>query len=380
MKKISILALHLGFGGTESSIISISNMLCENYEVEIISTYKLQEEPAFYLNPKVKVKYLMTDLKPNVAQLKQAIKSFNIIQIIKQAFISAKVLYLRRKLMIDEIKKLDSDVIFTTRYFHNKWSGKYGKKSAVKIAQEHNYHNNNQKYINKTLRCIKNIDYFLPVSKELTDFYAEKLKGTKTKCIYIPHSLDDYPSEVSSLESKNIISVGRLSKEKGYLDLVEAFSKVHEKHPDWKLNIVGDGAEKEQIINKIKQKNLESSVILRGYLKKEDIYKMYLDSSIFVMTSYTESFGLVLIEAESHGIPILALDSAHGAREIIENNKNGYLIKDRNLNLLADKINELIEDKDLRKKLGEQGRILSEKYKKENISKEWNKFLEDAIE
>ena len=96
------------------------------------------------------------------------------------------------------------------------------------------------------------------------------------------------------------------------------------------------------------------------------------------MTSYTESFGLVLIEAESYGIPIMALDSAQGAKEIIQNGENGYLIHNRDLNEMAEKIINLIEDENLRNSLGKQGRILSQKYKKENVAKKWYDLLEEA--
>ena len=128
MKKIKILALHLGTGGIENSIASLSNMLVEKYDVEIITTYKLEEKPAFYINPKVKIKYLIKDLKPNKKELKQAIKSKKIIDILKEILISLKILYLRKKLMKDEVKKIDADIIISTRDFHNKILGKYASK------------------------------------------------------------------------------------------------------------------------------------------------------------------------------------------------------------------------------------------------------------
>lgn len=377
MKKVTILALHLGVGGTENAIISLGNMLSERYEVEIICNYKLQENTAFKINPNVKVTFLMSTLKPNREELKQAIKKFNIFQIIKQGYISLKVLYLRKKLMVQAIKKLDSDVIITTRYFHNAWSGKYAKPGTLKIAQEHNHHNNNKKYINKTLRCIKNIDYFLPVSQELTDFYKSKLQNSKTKCLYIPHSIDNFPEEVSNLQEKNIISVGRLAKEKGYLDLIDIFKIVHQNNPDWVLNIVGDGIEKDAIENKIKENNLENSIILHGFKNKDELNELYKNSSIYVMTSYTESFGIVLVEAESFGLPILAFDSAQGAKEIIKDEANGYLIQNRNISEMADKIDNLINDEGLRHKLGAKGRELSQSYKKENVASKWFDLIEN---
>ena len=93
------------------------------------------------------------------------------------------------------------------------------------------------------------------------------------------------------------------------------------------------------------------------------------------MTSRTESFGLVLIEAMSYGIPCVSYTSAQGANEIIDDGKNGYLIKDRNEDEMISKIDLLINDEKLRKKLGKEARVKSKLYSKENVLKSWNKLI-----
>lgn len=260
--KIVILALHLGVGGVERVIANISNLLCENYDIEIISTYKLNEKPSFDIDNQVKIKYLLEDLKPNKKELKDAIKKHNIIEIIKQGFISFKVLYLRKKLMIKEIKEIDAKMIISTRVLHSKWLGKYAKKNIIKIAQEHNHHNNNKKYIRKVIKSLKNIDYFMPVSDELTKFYEELLKKKKTKTIYIPNFIKDDSEEVSELNQKLIVSVGRLEAVKGFLDLIDVFKIVNKKHPDWKLKIAGTGSQREELQQKIDYEGLDKNIEL----------------------------------------------------------------------------------------------------------------------
>ena len=93
------------------------------------------------------------------------------------------------------------------------------------------------------------------------------------------------------------------------------------------------------------------------------------------MTSRTESFGLVLIEAMSYGIPCVSYTSAQGANEIIDDGKNGYIIKDRNEDEMISKIDLLINDEKLRKKLGKEARVKSKLYSKENVLKSWNKLI-----
>lgn len=377
LKRITILALHLGVGGTEKAIASLSNMLIKNNKVEIISTYKLTDKPAFDIDENVEIRYLLEDLKPNKSQLKRAIKNVNVFKVIKEIFVAIKVLYFRRKKMVDAIKKCDSDIIISTRVLHNNWLGKYGKKANIKIAQEHNHHNNNEKIIKNTIKSLKNIDYFMPVSQELTDFYGQLLKGTKTKCVYIPHSLDVYPENVSPLDNKNLVSVGRLSPEKGFLELIDVFKEICDFDNEVKLYIAGDGEQRELIEEKIKKLKLEDSIKLLGFMQKDELEKVYLHSSIYLMTSFTESFGLVLLEAGSYGIPAVVFDSAQGAKEIIQNGKNGYLIANRNRSLMVKKVIDLLNDSNLRKSMGTCARKACEKYSFDSIEKKWKKFVNE---
>lgn len=330
--------------------------------------------PAFEIDERVKISYLMPNLKPNKEEFKLALKKFQILNVLKEGIKSLKILYLRRKLMINAIKNLSCDIAISTRYIHSKLLGKYGNKNIIKIAQEHN-NNGNERYVKKVVKSLENINYFMPVSKQLTDMYKERLKRENTKCIYIPHCLKYYPEEVSKLTSKNIVSAGRLSSEKGFLDLIDVFEEVINKNPDWHLHIAGDGAQEDEIIKKIQQKHLENSVTI-GFKEEKELRELFLQSSIYVMTSFHESFGLVLIEAESFGIPLLAFDSAKGPQEIIENGKNGYLIPNRDIKQMADKVNELISNDKLRTEMGSTAREMSMAYKMENVEKIWYEFIE----
>ena len=196
-KKIVILALHLGTGGAEKVISNLANLLSDNNDVEIISTYKLRNSPAFYISNKVTINYLTTNLEPNKQEIKNALKNFNLIRLVFEAFKSFKILILRKKLMVNAIKNLDCDIVISTRILHNNWVSKYAKSNIIKIAQEHNHHNNNVKYIKKLIRSLKNFDYFMPVSKELCDFYSKKI--SKPKVIYIPNFIDNVASKTCNL-------------------------------------------------------------------------------------------------------------------------------------------------------------------------------------
>lgn len=375
MKKILFLAMHLGYGGAEKAIISEANILADKYEVEIACAYKLYDKPAFPLDERVKVSYLSETLKPNKEELRKAIQDKSLINILKEAWTSIRVLHYRTSCIKQTVKNSDADIIVSTRYIYHKILAQNKKDGVISIAQEHNHHNNDEKYINQIIQSVKGIDYFMPVSQELTDFYSEKVG--KTVCKYIPHALDYIPENVSRLEECNLISVGRLSKEKGYQDLIDVFALVAKEHPQWKLHIVGDGDEREAIEARILQKQLESKVVLHGYQSKEYINQLLAKSSIYVMASYTESFGIVLIEAQSFGIPCIAFDSARGALEIIKDQENGYLVSNRDFAKMSEKIKLLIENPELRQQLGAKARENSLQYSENVIQNLWFEFIDN---
>lgn len=375
MKKITILALHLGYGGIENCISNLANSLVDDYEVNIISTYKLYEKPVFKLNDKIKIKYLMTDLKPNKQELKQSLKKLKLITFFKELKKSLKVLKLKKNLMIEAIKNCDSDVIISTRDIHNNWLSKYGRDKTLKIGWEHNHHHNNKRYINKVTKSVLGLDYFVLVSKDLTKFYSEKLKDKKVKCVYIPNSINFFPQEKAKLETENLISIGRLSHEKGYLDLIDIFKELHQKYPDSKLNIIGDGPDRKKIEKKIRDNKLEDYIILHGFQEKEYINKYLEKSSVYIMTSYTESFGLVLLEAFAYGIPCVAYSSAEGANEIISDNWDGYLIKDRDENKMIKRICELLSNRNRRLIMGANGIKKAQEFNTQKTKQKWIEII-----
>ena len=371
MKKVSILSLHLGFGGIEKSVAALANILCDKYEVEIACTYKLYDKPAFYIDSRVKIYYLTEGIKPNKEELKSAISSKNPVKIFKEAKKSYNVLHLRKKTMVNYIKNCDSDVIIATRDIFDEWLGLYGKKETLKIGWEHNHYHGNMKYAQNIVMTNKNLDYLVLVSDSLRKFYKKNMESYNCKCVYIPNVIEKLPEKSSDLNKKKLVSVGRLSPEKGYMDLLKIYNLLHKKHPEWTLDIVGDGVEKDRMIKYIEEHNLKDFVTLHGYQTKDYIDNLLGCSSIYLMTSFTESFGIVLIEAMSHGLPCVAFNSAEGANELINSGENGYLIKNRNINAFVKKVEDLINNKEERKRVGKAGLKSAKNYTSEVVSKQW---------
>lgn len=378
-KKIAILSLHLGYGGVEKAIISLANSLAKlgKYDIEIVSIYKLYEKSVFDIDEKVKVTYLLSSkLSPNRKEWSESLHNLKLISLGKESLKSLKILYRRRKSMINYIKNTDANVIISTRVFLNELLSEYGSDNTLKIGWEHNHYHDDMKYATDVIRSIKKLDYFVLVSKGLQKFYRKKMRSFKCKCVYIPNAIESIPKTKSPLTSEHIISVGRLSPEKGYLDLLKIYLDLKSKKCKWHLDIVGDGRERSRLEKFIKDNNLEDDVTLHGFKNSKEIEKLMQKSSIYVMTSYTESFGIVLLEAMSNGLPCIAFDSAEGAKEVITSGSDGYLIKHRNFKAMEKKILDLTKDINVRKELGKNGRRKVKGYISNNICELWEKIIE----
>ena len=187
-----------------------------------------------------------------------------------------------------------------------------------------------------------------------------------------------YQSKITScLSSKTMIAVGRLSAQKNFPDLIEVWKYVHQEYPDWKLNIWGDGEDKDLLIDLIKSNKLEDVVLLRGL--SNQIGNEYLKSSAYLMTSKYEGFPMVLLEAASFGLPLISYDCECGPSDIIRDGHNGFLVPEGNVVKMAEAICRLIRDVDLRKQMGCHSKLVSSSFSQENVLPMWPRFFQDLI-
>lgn len=178
----------------------------------------------------------------------------------------------------------------------------------------------------------------------------------------------------SVLESKVVVSIGRLTYQKGYDLLIEAWSLIESKNPDWVLHIYGEGEDKNKIEKLIAKKGIKS-VFLKGVT--DNIRIVYDNASFYVMSSRYEGFGMVLIEAQSRGLPIVSFDCPSGPAEIIQDGINGYLVQNADIEMLSYKIDLLINDKSLRRDFSKNALISAKRFEPEIIIKQWIDLIEN---
>lgn len=370
MKKIVFVIDSLyNSGGMEHSMSVIAGALTEEYEVTVITGLEM-EKPLFYpLSPAVHY----VDIGVNADLRKKTFRQHPVMEDYRCKLES--FLYQNR---MDYVVSLGG----ITQYFLYKI--KDGSKKILWFKFEINIFKvwaqgkplkvwaeaTFQKY-----RMIYHISRFdkiiLLTNRDAGQWRKFTSRGV---CIYNPLTLDGKP-KVSDLSAKQVIAVGRLTKVKGFDYLIDAWRCVHKHHPDWKLYIYGEGDDRGRLQWQIDHHHLQDVVFLPGRTK--DIVSKYAESSMFVLSSREEGFGNVLTEAEACGLPVIAFDCPYGPGEIIRDGYNGFLIpRIGDVDMLAEKINLLIENRDLRKGMGQNALADVARFSVGKIKEEWIKMLQ----
>ena len=206
----------------------------------------------------------------------------------------------------------------------------------------------------------------------LTHGDAEQWKHINPNVSIIPNMVTMNESDIySNCEAKRVIFVGRMDSQKGYQYLDAIWKIVEKRHPDWRLDIYGEGADLKENIGMIpKGKN----VFPHG--QTLDILDKYKESSILILTSVYEPFGLVMPEAMSCGVPVVAFDCPYGPSEIITDGKDGFLVGCYDVEAFADKVSQLMENEFLRKKMGQKAIQSAQRFRKDKIIPQWFSLFE----
>ncbi|WP_371819959.1 glycosyltransferase family 4 protein [Campylobacter upsaliensis] len=326
-------------GGTQRVVSNLANAFCEYYEVELLSIYQTNETPAFPLNHKVKLNFLHHKERGMVrGKFYKLIDKFYESYLLKKRYQNCIIIY----------NNMPHYPIFKNKNTHYLYI----------------LHERQKKFRTK----YKYYDALIAINLEQKALLEKHHKNV----IYIPNFLPKMPDAITNHQQKVVLFLGRFSKEKGVLRLIDIWKKVQEeaKFREWNLVFVGDGVLKEAMQDKIKALHLSTSIIIKPFTK--EVEKEYLSASIYAMTSHKEGFGMVLIESASYALPSVAFDITSGPSDIIENEKSGFLIEDGNLQEFAKKLQLLMRDENLRKTMGENAKIHTKKhFSKELVLQKW---------
>lgn len=197
-------------------------------------------------------------------------------------------------------------------------------------------------------------------------------KNYASRIEVIPNILTVEPKPVKDYSVKRVICAGRYAPQKGYDLLMDAWRQLAYHYSDWQLYIFGNGDRSpyQKIVNRL---GLGNSVHLMN--ATQDIVDEFTQSSIYVMSSRFEGFGLVLAEAMACGLPCISFDCPHGPRDIIRNGEDGLLVENGNIQALAHALERLMADEELRQAMGQRATKNIIRYSPDAIMKQWTKLF-----
>lgn len=358
MKKICFLSGDMSrSGGTERVLAIIANELCKKedlFEIHILSTVNENMTSFFPLNKRIKQSRILNDKALNFKK-----QYFKVVKGIR-----------------NYVKKNNIDVFIDVEVISSIFSIPATRFTSTKhIAWEHfNFYENNGSSLRALARKIdaKFSDYIITLTEEDKNNYLNNLKIIgKIDYIYNPMEIKEVKK--CSLHSKQIVSVGRLTYQKGFDMLIDVAKDVLEKNKEYKWLILGDGEDKDRLQEKINKYNLQDRLILKGKVSNvEDYYK---NSSLYVMTSRFEGLPMTLLEAKSYKMPIVSFDCPTGPSEIIRNNINGYLVKANDIKEMSNKVNSVLLDDKKLKKFSDKAELDIDKFNINSIINKWTNIL-----
>lgn len=366
-------------GGTDKILVEKANYLANhNYEVTIVTESQMDRPLSFELDSSVCHIDLGLDFNKQYSQ-----------KTLRRIITYSLLMYKYKKLLSTLLVEKHPDIVISTlgrnlSILTNMTDG------SIKIGEAHTTKNHLRslhlmekkggfslllaKYMRWQMSCcVSKLDALVLLTKNDEESWYKI-----TKTYVIPNPISFYPKEKAKLNSKRVIMVGRFNDAKGYDYLIPAWCLVHKQHPDWKLNVYGSGELHDDVARLIKEKKMVDTIILNE--PTDHIMEKYLESSICVLSSRYEGFSLVILEAMACGVPVVSFDCPYGPRNIIKNGEDGLLVNYLDVNELAASICKLIENHDLRKRMGDNARKNILRFSKDSVMKQWELLFSKLVE
>ena len=372
--RIHILLEHAwGVGGTIRTSFNLASHLAERWDVEIVSARRSREAPFLAFPPGVPVTALDDRTKPRglVARLLGALPS---VLIHPYDYAYPRATLWTDVELIRKLRSLSSGVLIGTRPAYNLVVARLAPPGVVRIAVENmNFHSHRRRLARDMRRELGRFDAIVVLTGDDERDYRHELGSAPTRVERIPNALPELGGGTAALEEKAVVAAGRLTGQKGFDLLIQAFATVARDRPEWQLRIYGDGSQRSELERQIAELELGGSVRLMG--ATSDIGEELARGSVFALSSRFEGFGMVLVEAMSKGLPVVSFDCPRGPREIVDDGVDGVLVPNGDVDAFARALLDLTGDDERRRALGAAGLAKSRNYEIGPIGARWDALL-----
>lgn len=381
-----VIAHAYGMGGTVAMVLTLAEHLRHTCTVRIATVFRTRKDPFFPLPEGVEIITLDNRLRKNGRGWRRRVRDWLYVQLSSRHSVLVPEqdrMYPKWTLWVDiqfarHLRRLSaSSIAITTRPGLNIAAATLRPRHLVLVGQEHVafawYRDPMRSLMHTAYRAL---DAFVVLTEVDRVGYEAVLGSHGVLIRRIPNSLRRTSAIRSNQSAKVIAAAGRYEWSKGFELLIQSFTYVAEKHSDWKLVLYGRGTQEQLLRQEVERLELTDKVDLAGESKtlQEDLAR----ASIFASSSRLEGFGLVILEAMSVGLPVVAFD-ASGPAETITNNHDGILVPSGDIRALADGLIELIEDDNTRHRMASNAVATASRYTMSVVGSQWDQFIQDVL-
>lgn len=346
-------------GGVERTTLLLANEFIRfGHDVKIVSLFKKNETIKFPLGLISDIQYVI----PKGYLLKE--DSSNRLA----SFFSLFLLLTKFR---NKTKEIDSNTLCIAQCFlPSVFLWLYGKSRRTIVCEHFKYELYNKLVCNIRDKIYSNFLQIITLTKEDYDKYLKVLSNVRI----IPNMSPYLVSKSADMNKKRIISVGRLTYQKGYDYLIKAICKCKNQISGWSIHIYGEGELEKELKLLAKLNNVDDILFFEGY--SNNIEKELMNSSIFVLSSRFEGLPMVLLEAMSKGLAIVSFDCPEGPRALLENNA-GFLVEKENIDALAQALVTMTQSNELRQEYSKKAQLAIENFSPQKIVELWHNLFSD---
>jgi glycosyltransferase involved in cell wall biosynthesis len=373
-----------GMGGTVRTTLNLVEYLAEHNEVEVISAVRRRDRPVFPIPGNIAVTVLddrRRAVQPNGlrGRARRVLRRLPSLLVYPDKNALATCSLWSDLQMVRRLRSLAPGVLVTTRPGFNLAAPRLVPRGVATVGQEHmNFRAHNPALAAAIRRRYSDLDALAVLTRDDLGDYGEVLEGAGTRIVRIPNAVPELPGEPVDTRDNVVLAAGRLTWQKGFDMLIDAYEPIARRHPDWRLEIYGDGVRRRPLKRRVARLRAHNNIFLMG--PSDRLGERMAGASILALSSRYEGFGMVIVEGMSKGLPVVSFDCPRGPGEIIDSGRDGILVENGDVDALTRALLELIEDPSRRSRYAAAGREKARQYELSAIGPRWEALFDELAE
>jgi glycosyltransferase involved in cell wall biosynthesis len=367
-----------GHGGVSRTVTLLANELSRDHPVDLYSVVRRSPTPRFPVDPSITVHWLVDyrkpgrrpkEERPDEAELRERSR----LEAEPSEIGPGSDGYVDH-ILKDRLSRLEPGILITTRPILHLAAVRWAPPHVTIVAQDHlNYHSrmSSEGIVRLLDEAVPQVDAFVVLTEGDRADYERRYPDATI--VRIPNASPFHRGDKALLNSKVVVTGGRLEEQKGFDRLIEAWSPIAGEFPDWQLHIYGSGSLAGALKEQIATAGLTGHVVMKGHSREFD--RVLAGAALYAMGSRYEGFPMVLLEAMSRGLPMISFDCPRGPAEIIRDGHNGRLVADNDVPAFTQALRDLLGDASTRRSMGDAAFADAESFEIERVGRQWEELF-----